>query len=244
MTDATRPTVATQELRRLLELLARQHNPDWRPGTHTIRLTELIQEANLDLQDLPLQGAWLRGLDFSNLSGTPNLTGAHLLDTQGLAAPAKLPAHPIPLPPGTGHTGPVNQVIQLTDGSLVSASDDHTLRRWSAEGEELARFNGHSAAVTHVIQLTDHTLVSASDDHTLSRWSAEGEELARFYGHSGWVNHVIQLDDGSLVSASNDHTLRRWSLDGKELVRFRRHSRAVNKVIQLEDGSLVSASDD
>jgi WD40 repeat protein len=240
----SKPAVATQQLRRLLELLARQHNPAWRPGTHIVPLADLNPDSDLNLQDLPLQGAWLRGLDFTGLRGTPDLTGAHLLDTQGLTQPQQLPDHPTPLLPITGHASSVLRVIQLTDGTLVSASDDHTLRRWSTEGDLLAKFVGHTDSVHQVIQLADGTLFSASTDHTLRRWSLQGDPLSKFVGHTGSVHQVIQLADNTLVSASADRTLRRWSIEGKELLQFTGHTDWVNQVIQLTDGTLVSAASD
>ena len=64
--------------------------------------------------------------------------------------------------------------ISADGGTVVSASDDRTLKIWSASTGALQQtLEGHGAPVTGcAISADGGTVVSASDDRTLKIWSA------------------------------------------------------------------------
>jgi len=102
-----------------------------------------------------------------------------------------------------------------TDGRVVSASEDQTLKIWDLDtGQELASLVGHTDRVTACV-VTDDRLISASDDRTLKIWDLEsGRELATLEGHTDRINACAVTADGRyVVSASDDRTLRVWDLD-------------------------------
>ena len=77
--------------------------------------------------------------------------------------------------------------LELSDGRLLTWSDDATARLWSSEGEEQAVLRGHEGAVLGGLELSDGRLLTWSSDATARLWSAEGEEQAVLRGHEGWV---------------------------------------------------------
>ncbi|BBB58891.1 hypothetical protein UNDKW_0618 [Undibacterium sp. KW1] len=150
-----------------------------------------------------------------------------------------------------GHTSGVTSCAFSPDGhSVLSASDDNTLRLWeTATGTLLQEFAGHAGTVTSCAFSPDgHCLLSASHDNTMRLWeTATGMLLREFVGHAGTVTSCAFSPDGrSLLSASDDNTLRLWeTTTGKLLREFVGHANAVTSCAFSPDGhSLLSASDD
>src|SRR6516164_2927500 len=141
-----------------------------------------------------------------------------------------------------GHSGEVKGALELRDGRLLSWSDDHTLRLWSADGTLLAVLEAHSASVRGALELRDGRLLSWSIDDTLRLWSAEGTPLAVLEAHSYSVRGALELRDGRLLSWSANDTLRLWSTDGAPLAVLKGHSLGVNGALELRDGHLLSWS--
>ncbi len=150
-----------------------------------------------------------------------------------------------------GHEGDVWGVACTCDGrSIISASDDKTLRIWDAEsGEEMAVMRGHENGLRGVACSPDGRRgASGSLDATLRVWNIEsGAELAVLRGHEASVLTVGYSPDGQrLASGSNDKTVRVWDAEtGTALAVFRGHSGKINSVTYSPDGHrIVSGSDD
>ena len=73
----------------------------------------------------------------------------------------------------TGHSEAVTSVAISPDGqTIVSGSDDHTVRIWDKKtGMEIRRLQGHTGSVKSVaISADGQTIVSGSDDYTIILW--------------------------------------------------------------------------
>ncbi|MEM9805488.1 MAG: WD40 repeat domain-containing protein [Cyanobacteria bacterium P01_D01_bin.56] len=130
---------------------------------------------------------------------------------------------------------------------LASASDDGTVRLWTAHGKLLQVFTGHRGSVLDVAFSQDSQLIgSAGDDFTIRLWQLSGECLHILNGHSGAVNSVVFSPTQRLIaSASNDHTIRLWSQDGQWIKTLEGHIDWVRSVAFSPDGEhLVSAAED
>ena len=106
--------------------------------------------------------------------------------------------------------------ISADSATIVSGSDDETVRVWStASGDLLHTLTGHTDHVTGVAMSADgRTLVSASKDRTVRVWDAvPGAARHTLEGHTDFVNGVAVTRDGTTaVSASRDRTMRLWNV--------------------------------
>ena len=118
----------------------------------------------------------------------------------------------------SGHTNAVSSLSFSADGQLLaSASWDHTIRLWQADGQLLRTLEGHGAPIHSVVFSPDGTrLASASEDYTIRLWNAaDGTLLQTLTGHSQLARAVAFSPDGqTLVSGSDDGSMKFWNLDG------------------------------
>ena len=71
----------------------------------------------------------------------------------------------------TGHTSDVNALTVLSDGSLVSGSDDNTIKIWDIKnGQTIKTLTGHTDSVYALTVLPDGSLASGSYDNTIKIW--------------------------------------------------------------------------
>ena len=109
--------------------------------------------------------------------------------------------------------GIVLSVAISPDGeTIVSGSEDNSLKIWNLETGELVRtIEGHSDWVWSVAISPDgETIVSGSYDKSLKIWNLKTGELVRtLEGHSDWIWSVAISPDGeTIVSGSADDSLK------------------------------------
>ena len=151
----------------------------------------------------------------------------------------------------TGHEGAVYTVC-ISPGieSIISGSEDCTVKMWSIDQEEeLHTFVGHIAPVRSIAVSVDGEFIySGSDDHLIKIWSVQAHnEECTLVGHSDSVRSLAISADGTfLASASADKTVKIWKTSERVLLHtFEGHTSAVNAVAIGTDGELVfSGADD
>jgi WD40 repeat protein len=150
-----------------------------------------------------------------------------------------------------GHTHWVLAVAVSPDGrTIVSGSDDRTVKVWEAESGRLLRsLEGHTGGVNAVAVSPDgRTIVSGSDDRTVKVWEAESGRLLRsLEGHTDLVRAVAVSPDGrTIVSGSDDRTVKVWEAESGRLLRsLEGHTDWVLAVAVSPDGrTIVSGSRD
>ncbi len=86
---------------------------------------------------------------------------------------------------------------------LAASVDDHRIRIWDVESQELIRtLNGHTNYIHCLIWLPDgQTLISASNDRTIRIWNVEtGLETASLEGPTEYVTSLSLSADGKLLA--------------------------------------------
>ena len=144
-----------------------------------------------------------------------------------------------------GHTGNVNSVAYSPDGqTLVSASDDNTIRIWNAStGVSFQTLTGHTSRVYSAAYSPDGTkIVSGAADGTVRVWNAaRGALLDTLTGHTGWIESTVYSSDGTkIVSGSHDRTLRIWDAETGEMLRtLSGHSGPIYSAAYSPDGTKI-----
>ena len=120
-----------------------------------------------------------------------------------------------------GHTDDVHVVrVFNQEQRLASVSDDHTLRIWDLERDEvLHTIAAHESTIPGMDVSHDGTrIATAGRDDLIKIWDAEnGEHLATIAGHGDDVMSVDFHPSGEfLASASYDRTVRIWRREGDQ----------------------------
>ena len=114
-----------------------------------------------------------------------------------------------------GHTDYVNSVAFSPDGTtLVSGSDDGTVRLWDIASGEARVFDGHEDYVNGVAFSPDGSQVaSASDDYSARVWDVtSGTPVATFTDEPTYFLGVAFSPDGAKLAAASDGNLWIWDV--------------------------------
>lgn len=142
----------------------------------------------------------------------------------------------------------INAVAFSPDGQrLASASDDKTVKLWTAEGKLLKTLSGHTNWVLDVSFSPDsQMLASASYDNTVKLWSRQGELMGTLRGHTDSVARARFSPSGQILATTSwDRRVQLWRLDDTLIKTLEGHKDRVTSVSWSNDGqALASASRD
>jgi WD40 repeat protein len=150
-----------------------------------------------------------------------------------------------------GHTGPVKGVTFTKDGaSVISASEDKTVRVWAiATGKATRTITAPAAATAVVVNGAGTLIVSGHQDNIIRTWPIatptpipEGGEkpVKELKGHSQPINALAAIStSNAVVSGANDNTARIWNLDSGAATRSLNHGGPVVSVDCRADGTVI-----
>jgi WD40 repeat protein len=145
-----------------------------------------------------------------------------------------------------GHTGTVNSAdFNLANRLLASASDDGTVKMWSADGILLHTLQ-HNGKV-HIVRFRPDgkILASASDDRTIRLWNIDGTLHHTPLRHDDKVNTISFSPDGNLLaSASDDKTVRLWDKHGNLIDTLKHNDKIVDVIFSPDSKDFASKSID
>lgn len=142
-----------------------------------------------------------------------------------------------------GHTSNVTSLIQLSNGTLASGSEDKSIKLWDPETGDCLKTFYTGWYVRALIEVSDGILASGSDYITL--WDInKGEKIQESY-YTNLIRALIKLSDGTLASGGDDNTIRLWNSQTLECLKtFKGHSEYIRALTQVSDDALASGSQD
>lgn len=129
-----------------------------------------------------------------------------------------------------GHRNAINSAIFTKDGqSIISASDDSTIRIWDLNGKTIKVFNPQQGFINSVVISPDgDNIATAGENKTVKIWSADLKLLNTFKGNTETINSVTFSPDGRFIlTAAGDAKAILWTRDGRLIYEFK-HSRFSN----------------
>lgn len=233
----------------------------WPAFLESISAEEAVLREALELSATPIQldPAQLAAQVVGRLAGHPAPRIQALVEQARAwrGRPWLCPAGPTLKAPGDpltqtllGHTEFIGGLVVLPDGeTLVSASEDATMRVWHLPTGALLRTLNHASHPAHHWRCVNHLalardgrrLLSASDDCTAKVWdTATWTVLHTLEGHADYVSEVAGAAEGRVVSVSKDGTVRVWDIEtGAELAVFEGHGAWVSNVAVTPDGRVA-----
>ena len=148
-----------------------------------------------------------------------------------------------------GHSSDVRAVAYDGERSLVSASNDTTVRRWSSDGAgTVQELTGVNDSVLDLAVPADGSFVAAAArDGTVDTWSLPGGTAnPPLTGHVGpvFAVAVIPGPGDRLASAGSDGTVRVWDRTTRAATVLTGHDGPVRSLAAMPDGRLVSGGAD
>lgn len=150
-----------------------------------------------------------------------------------------------------GHKDHITCFALTSDGRVVSASEDATLKIWDLATGTCLRtltddYEGHRRAITCLALTSDGRIVSGSWDKTLCVWDAgSGEHLMTLGGHTDFITDVVYTSNGLVVSMADDNTVRVWDLTSIDSLRtLDGETYEVAYIALSSEGYALSTSDD
>ena len=141
------------------------------------------------------------------------------------------------------HDGPVNAVVWLKDGRIVTAGGDTHIAIWTPGQQAPDRvLDGHTGPIVALAVSPDgKTLASASWDRTVRLWPLAGGPRRVLEGNAQNVNGVAFSADGSqIIGGGYDGTIHAWQVAG-DGVSVHNLPSPLNAVATTPDGEMIAA---
>jgi len=152
----------------------------------------------------------------------------------------------------TGHSFYVNALVVLKNNSLVSGSEDKTIKIWNQINETWFECVNTLKQARSIFSLTAYKtvlLISCDIDGKIYIWNQTSFQfIQKIVAHSARISSIIVLDNGNLASGSYDYSIKIWKKVNETWFEFLRkltnHAGEVNSLAVLPNGMFASASSD
>ena len=108
------------------------------------------------------------------------------------------------------HNGSVNDVLELSNGNLLSCSDDKTLRVWNSEGVMKEVLEIHTKKIIGMKELSTGDIVSFSKDNMLFLWSSSYIYKETFKNNNSLLLSSFRANMADVLSFYDTKSIRLW----------------------------------
>jgi WD40 repeat protein/energy-coupling factor transporter ATP-binding protein EcfA2 len=116
-----------------------------------------------------------------------------------------------------GHTDFINSILFAPDGqSILTCSNDSTMKQWNLSGNVLHNFKGHKAAVTSISSVRSlGKIVTTSFDGKLIIWNTTDNNFTRISDKNEIFRKAVISPDEKFILACSEKNITLFNINGK-----------------------------
>jgi len=137
------------------------------------------------------------------------------------------------------HRWDIKALLCTSDGkSIISASGDADIIRWSVKGKVDATYKGHSGSVNSIFLDTQKSqLLSAGNDKKVVFWDLASSKVLNQFEVDTTVNSVCMTADGQYFVVGSDNSMTTiYKISTGEPYHLKYHKKPITAVVQSPDG--------
>jgi WD40 repeat protein len=152
----------------------------------------------------------------------------------------------------TGHTNQIRKIIKQDDNTIISCSDDTTIRAWSLDSYEADcsyTLTGHEDKINDILLLDlydNNTLLSVSDDKSIRLWNLEMKECQNTIKSEDIQTCIGRLSNGKFMVGGEDGVVTVFNIEGlMPILSINAHSEPVEFLYESPfTGDIITGSQD
>ena len=148
----------------------------------------------------------------------------------------------------TGHEDKINDIIIISDNTtLLSVSDDKTLRIWTLELKECINAIKLDEIQTCLSYLNNGRFMTGGEDGSVTIYNIEGFEPSLIFNAHNEPIEVLYLSPftGDIITGSQDNLVKIFKSDNGTCVKILEgHKNTVLYITQLDENTILTTSVD
>ena len=152
----------------------------------------------------------------------------------------------------TGHTNQIRKIIKQDDNTIISCSDDTTIRAWSLDSYEADcsyTLSGHEDKINDILLLDlydNNTLISVSDDKSIRLWNLEMKECQNAIKTQDIQTCLGKLRNAKFMVGGEDGSVTVFNIEGLEpILSINAHTEPVELLYESPfTGDIITGSQD
>ena len=152
----------------------------------------------------------------------------------------------------TGHTNQIRKMIKQDDNTIISCSDDATIRAWildSYEADSAYSLTGHEDKINDILLLDSYdnnSLISVSDDKSIRLWNLEMKECVNAIKTQDIQICLGKLRNQKFMVGGEDGAVTVFNIEGLEpILSISAHTEPVELLYESPfTGDIISGSQD
>ena len=134
-----------------------------------------------------------------------------------------------------GHKSRVINVDVLSDGKVISASKDKSIKIWNYQTAECLKTVVICMPTIDCMKVFQNDKIFIISSHKLEIWSLESSScIDSLIGHSGYIHAMTLLSNEFLITGSTDETIKIWDLNTCACIKTYRNNEIVSSLEILE----------
>jgi WD40 repeat protein len=124
----------------------------------------------------------------------------------------------------TGHSNQIRKIIKQDDNTIISCSDDATIKAWvldSYEADCAYSLTGHEDKINDILLLDlydNNSLISVSDDRSMRLWNLEMKECVNAIKTQDIQTSLGRLRNGKFMVGGEDGSINIFNIEGLEFI--------------------------